>query len=352
MSAFITKVFNEITVRAAVWNAVGFGMFNAGAEVGMKARISQMNADTDAGLKESLGMFEAWRNGIKKIVGGTGPGVGNGDRVGGGGVGSGVGLGGIDDKLNTFKPPPPPQGAEQKAIDASIAGILKMGQALDIQAAALNMSREAGIAYTQEQTVENQAKALNIELTTKQKDELHKYAAGVGAATLKLEYMTAVQDQMRGIAQGITSAFGEWMNGTSSLGDALLKMTLQLAEAVAEALLLNIILSAMGLALPTTGMGAVLAPLFGGHKAEGGPLTAGKWYMAGERGPEPIWGGGVGAEAAGYGPGAGGGGMGSPDPQESAQAIGRALQPHFAQLNYTQRLTSRTIQEFARRIRR
>lgn len=48
--------------------------------------------------------------------------------------------------------------------------------------------------------------------------------------------------------------------------------------------------------LVTTGIGA----LFGGFKAEGGPLQQGKWYIAGERGPEPIWGGGAGAFASGY----------------------------------------------------
>jgi hypothetical protein len=44
---------------------------------------------------------------------------------------------------------------------------------------------------------------------------------------------------------------------------------------------------------------------FGGGKAKGGPLESGKWYIAGEHGPEPIWGGGPGAFAMGYG----GGGM-------------------------------------------
>ena len=43
------------------------------------------------------------------------------------------------------------------------------------------------------------------------------------------------------------------------------------------------------------------AALFGGGMADGGPLEQGKWYIAGERGPEPIWGGGSGAYAAGYG---------------------------------------------------
>lgn len=58
---------------------------------------------------------------------------------------------------------------------------------------------------------------------------------------------------------------------------------------------------------PTTGInsensfdsGAMMAA-FGGGRAMGGPLDPGKWYIAGEHGPEPIWGGGVGAFAAGY----------------------------------------------------
>jgi hypothetical protein len=42
---------------------------------------------------------------------------------------------------------------------------------------------------------------------------------------------------------------------------------------------------------------------YGGPKAAGGPLEMGKWYTAGEHGPEAIWGGGPGAFAAGYGGG-------------------------------------------------
>lgn len=52
--------------------------------------------------------------------------------------------------------------------------------------------------------------------------------------------------------------------------------------------------------------GTALTSLFGGYKAEGGPLQQGKWYVAGEKGPEPIWGGGPGAYAMGYGSGGGG----------------------------------------------
>lgn len=54
------------------------------------------------------------------------------------------------------------------------------------------------------------------------------------------------------------------------------------------------------------GWSSILGAIFGGGKAEGGPLQQGKWYIAGERGPEPIWGGGPGAFAMGYGGGGGG----------------------------------------------
>lgn len=43
-----------------------------------------------------------------------------------------------------------------------------------------------------------------------------------------------------------------------------------------------------------------IGKFFGGGKAAGGPLDPGKWYVAGEHGPEPIWGGGPGAFASGY----------------------------------------------------
>ncbi|MGI9160825.1 MAG: hypothetical protein ACR2K1_13830, partial [Saprospiraceae bacterium] len=51
----------------------------------------------------------------------------------------------------------------------------------------------------------------------------------------------------------------------------------------------------------TGGVKKLLQFSFGGGKAEGGPLQQNKWYIAGEKGPEPIWGGGAGAFAAGYG---------------------------------------------------
>ena len=53
------------------------------------------------------------------------------------------------------------------------------------------------------------------------------------------------------------------------------------------------------------GLSNLFSSLFGGFRAEGGPLQQGRWYIAGERGPEPVWGGGPGAYATGYPAGGG-----------------------------------------------
>lgn len=82
--------------------------------------------------------------------------------------------------------------------------------------------------------------------------------------------------------------------------DVLKRISEALAEAVIQAALLGQgpFASMMGTQSQTAGgTGGLFGALFGGFKAKGGPLDPGKWYIAGEQGPEPIWGGGAGAFA-------------------------------------------------------
>jgi hypothetical protein len=68
------------------------------------------------------------------------------------------------------------------------------------------------------------------------------------------------------------------------------------------------IFEAIGASSKKSGLGGFLGSLigaYGGTKAQGGPLQSGKWYIAGEKGPEAVWGGGAGAFAMGYGGGGG-----------------------------------------------
>ncbi len=101
--------------------------------------------------------------------------------------------------------------------------------------------------------------------------------------------------------------------GASSIGESLIN-TFKRVLADSATLQLFDLLGGLGSSLTGSSggkgfagfIGAGLSSLFGGTKAEGGPLQQGKWYIAGEHGPEPVWGGGAGAFAMGYG---GGGGM-------------------------------------------
>ncbi len=193
------------------------------------------------------------------------------------------------------------------ALDTALGDSQKQLAALKAQIATLNMGTAAQAEYTEASKLRAIASAANITLTKEDNIAIDAQAKKIGAATAQLQYAKSVQQSLQDLAQGITSAFGAWLSGTDSLGHAFLKLAAQMAEAVAEALILDIILSALGLALPTTGLGSVFAPMFGGGKAQGGPLEMGKWYIAGEKGPEPIWGGGPGAFAQGYPSGEGGG---------------------------------------------
>lgn len=150
------------------------------------------------------------------------------------------------------------------------------------------------------------------------------------------EILTEGEQRALTFVGDVQSAFANAAQATGAFGQNLLKSLLQAFEnraifnaieeigsALREALhvgasgsLLN---SILGSFIGAVGGGADIANYadstatdyindynsgaFGGGKAAGGPLEMGKWYIAGEKGPEPIWGGGPGAFATGYGSG-------------------------------------------------
>ena len=117
------------------------------------------------------------------------------------------------------------------------------------------------------------------------------------------------------LANGMDQALSNYVDAIMDGKDAL-KSLLEVGKSVAADLLktfmqlawLNPLKNWLFGGDPTTGglyptlssSGGLFADLisaFGGGKATGGPLAPGKWYVAGENGPEPIWGGGAGATA-------------------------------------------------------
>jgi hypothetical protein len=91
------------------------------------------------------------------------------------------------------------------------------------------------------------------------------------------------------MAQTAYNAFESIVTGSDTAEKALQKLVAQLASAFLQSALLGTgpLAGISGLSSPTSGaVGGLLGALFGGFRAEGGPVTAGKSYIVGERGRE------------------------------------------------------------------
>lgn len=213
------------------------------------------------------------------------------------------------DALNTVTDP-------VKYVNESVAGVRKSITGLKTELATMNLPVAQAEAYRKEQELIADAVAQNIQLTPAQRTAIRGVAQEYGMAADQLRRMNEQQQGFEQLAHSIVGAFSAWMSGTDSLTHALLLMTLQIAQAIVEALIFKAVMTALG--MPAGGFGGglggfIAGALFGGGRAAGGPIEQGKWYIAGEKGPEPVWGGGPGAFAAPFQQlmsGGGGGDMG------------------------------------------
>jgi hypothetical protein len=115
-------------------------------------------------------------------------------------------------------------------------------------------------------------------------------AAATDKAGAGVEKLTQQQETMKAIAEGIRSSFSEafmsMVDGTKTvLGafkDMVRQIILKLYEQLVVQQMVNAAMGFVGKAFPA------LAPFVSGAKAMGGPVTGGKPYMVGERGPEIV----------------------------------------------------------------
>lgn len=111
-----------------------------------------------------------------------------------------------------------------------------------------------------------------------------------GAAEKAEEGMSQHEENMRAIAdtmkQAIGGAFMSMIEGTKSVKDAFRDMAriiiARLFEILVVQRIVNGIMGFVGMAFPA------LAPAIAGARAMGGPVTGGKAYLVGERGPELV----------------------------------------------------------------
>jgi hypothetical protein len=160
--------------------------------------------------------------------------------------------------------------------------------------------KEAGRIYeqtrTSAETYGNEMAVLN-ELLKEGRIDQETYSRAAAQAAEK-------QNQAARDAQKFGQEIGQTIEQAALFGrswqDAFKTVIIQLSELILKMTVFK------GLTDTKSGGGGFFSSLlsglvgYGGGRAEGGPIESGKWYLAGERGPEPIWGGGPGAFAAGW----------------------------------------------------
>jgi TP901 family phage tail tape measure protein len=88
-----------------------------------------------------------------------------------------------------------------------------------------------------------------------------------------------VQEAARSVESAFESAFVGFVTGTMSARSAIASLLQDLAKLAAQSAFRSLFSNAFG-------GGGFLSRIFGGFRAEGGPVSAGRSYVVGERGPE------------------------------------------------------------------
>ncbi len=173
--------------------------------------------------------------------------------------------------------------------------------------------KEAQKIITQTRTATekyNNELRLYDELLKQGRIDQQTYNRAVDEAKEKMDHTHAAYRQL---GEAIRENINQALLMSRSWGDAFKAILVQVMELIIQMTILKKLQKDMSDDSGDSGgggggglFGSLLGGLFGGHEAAGGPLDPGKWYIAGEHGPEPIWGGGPGAFATGYGKGGSG----------------------------------------------
>lgn len=183
-------------------------------------------------------------------------------------------------------------GSGGNAFEREIEQIRRRTRELENEAAVVGRSSfETDKARTAFDLLEA-AKESNVEITPELKAQIDEIAGAYGAAKEKLDEMNASQEAFRDlqqfIGQSLSGFFSDIVSGGKNAGDALMNLTKKLADAAFQAVLLGQgpLAGLFGTKAAGDAVGGLFGAIFDGFRAEGGPVSAGKAYVVGERGPE------------------------------------------------------------------
>lgn len=166
-------------------------------------------------------------------------------------------------------------------------------QALQLEASMLGKSTYEQERARTAQELTNAAKEAGLPITADLTAKIDKQAASYAAAAATLEdarqKQAQINDQMQLAGDLLLDGVSGVISGTESLNDALANTASRIAEVVLQATLLGQgpLAGLFGAAAPASGgLGGLLGSLI--PRADGGPVSPGKRYLVGERGPEVL----------------------------------------------------------------
>lgn len=241
-----TKVLNKVADISAQTDALAAGAM-AAAELEQNAKAAE--AAAAAAIKSAAGS-------------GSGGGGGGGGRKSGGGAGA------------TEKP-------FFGAIEAEIAGLQR-------QIEMVGKSKAEIAELTARYALLDEAKRRGMTVTDELTAKIDNEAAKVGQLAAEYEAATdkmkAIEDVKSGIDEISDSLANAIVQG-ESLGDVFGAVVQRMAADLISSGISGLIGSIFG-GEGGGGGGGFLGSLFGGARATGGPVSVGKTYLVGERGPE------------------------------------------------------------------
>lgn len=156
------------------------------------------------------------------------------------------------------------EGRRRALLDTSLAAAIEIEQTKT-----LNDLKKAGVAEGSAEAIEALALAARRASATREFDELKR----------SLDSLRQYGDS---VAKSLEGAFRQWANGAKVDGREMVRSLLvdlamlSFKQSVTQPLSGGI----------QSALGGILGAVFGGARADGGPVVAGETYLVGERGPE------------------------------------------------------------------
>lgn len=208
----------------------------------------------------------------------------------GGGV-STLGAFGLHD-IQPKEPSKMPNLGGPSELERTEEKIRKRIELLEAEAAAVGLGAESEATLKAQAELLNAARQAGIPLTEQTIQRINDLAIAYGGATLALneavEAERRMQEIQRFLGQQMIDFFQIVATGSGKAEEALKKLAQAFLSAALQAVVLGSgpLAGLFGTAQPGGKVGGFIGALFGGFRQHGGPVTPGRAYVVGERGPE------------------------------------------------------------------